>query len=171
MTKAFASSIGMSSGTITVNVLIIFPTNYRDLTCNWNKGNRPISHNKFRYSWRIFRHDENSPGPAGEAMLNNNGTPCTNGPGKGNVLSCPHYLRCQSFLPISEMANHQSLLFRDSTTDCSPCSAFRLFIAWECSGMMIKQFCDLLSQAVRPGDLLDSLRCTLIDCIDSHCPD
>jgi hypothetical protein len=63
MTKAFASSIGMSSGIIRVNVLPIFPTNDQDLTRNWNKKKRLISHNIFRYSWRIFKHGENSLGP------------------------------------------------------------------------------------------------------------
>jgi hypothetical protein len=38
MTKAFASSIEMSSGTIMVNVLTMFPTNDQDLIATGIKG-------------------------------------------------------------------------------------------------------------------------------------
>jgi hypothetical protein len=76
MTKTFASFIRMSSATTTVNALTIFPTNDWDLTRNWNKRNRPISHNILRYSGRNSKHGETRWGPTCEVMLNNNGTPC-----------------------------------------------------------------------------------------------
>jgi hypothetical protein len=59
-----------------------------------------------------------------------------------------------SFLPILAMANTQSALFRDFSTDSGHSSTFRCSIEQPHTRMIIKQFCHLVSQILKYGGSL-----------------